>query len=198
MVWIRRLFFLPGLAVLAIILSYLAGYEALPSAGYEWGLLLAVGGCLALLVLLRFFAVTALGLSLFLGLALFLAVSLFAHYFLFERERDRWFNSQNELPAQLPATERDRAYLRSLGVEPAAWLTLNWLNHTRIQANTGLSSRQLGSAAVGKPVPTKTEQEVWLDWLGQLMMLLAGLMIGVFLGYRRNPEQHKRPAKGKG
>ena len=191
MIWIRRLFLLPGLAVLAIILSYFAGYEALPSAGYEWALLLAVGGGLALLMLLRLFAVTALGLSLLLGLALFLTVSLLANYFLFERERDRWFNNQNELPMLLPAAERDHAYMRSLGVEPAEWLPLDWLNHTQIQANTGLASQQLGPDAVGKPVPLKTEQQVWLDWLGQLMMLFAGLTIGVLLGYRRSPKQRR-------
>ena len=87
MIWIQRLFFLPSMAALAVILSYLAGYEALPSGAYEWGLLLAVGGGFALLVLLRLFAVAALGMSVFFGITLFIAISLLANYFLFERER---------------------------------------------------------------------------------------------------------------
>lgn len=186
MIWIRRLFFLPGLAVLALILSYFAGYEALPSGAYEWALILAIGGGLALLILLRLFAVVALGMSIFFGLALLISISLMANYFLFERERDRWFNNQNERPIQLPTTERDRTYLRTLGIEPTEWAPLDWFAHTRTQASTGLSSQQLGPATVGKPVPVKTEQEVWLDWLGQLMMLFTGLTSGVLLGYRRN------------
>ncbi|MFT4797547.1 MAG: hypothetical protein ACJAYE_001894 [Candidatus Azotimanducaceae bacterium] len=197
MIWIRRLFFLPALALLAIILSYLAGYQALPSAGYEWGLILALGGGLALLVLLRFFAVTALGLSLFFGLALFVAVSLLAHYFFFERQRDRWFNNQNEQAIQLPAAKENPAYLRSLGIEPAAWPPLNWLNHTRVQTSTGLSSQQLGAGEVGTPIPVKTEQEIWLGWLGQLMMLFSGLVAGVLFGHRRHPKPQKQQVKGK-
>ncbi|MFT7245552.1 MAG: hypothetical protein ACI82A_002920 [Candidatus Azotimanducaceae bacterium] len=197
MIWVRRLFFLPSLAVLAIILSYLAGYEALPSGAYEWALILTIGGGLALLILLRLFAVVALGMSVFFGLALFIAISLLANYFLFERERDRWFNNQNEWPIQLPAAERDRAYLRTLGIAPTEWVPLDWFAHTRTQASTGLSSQQLGPAAVGKPVPVKTEQEVWLDWLGQLMMLFTGLMSGVLLGYRRNSGPPRHRAKDK-
>lgn len=195
MIWIRRLFLLPGLAAIALILSYFAGYEALPSAAYEWPLMLAVGGGLALLIVLRLFAVAALGMSVFFGLALFIAVSLLANYFLFERERDRWFNNQAERPIQLPAAERDQTYLRTLGIEPTAWDPLDWLAHTRAQAKTGLASQQLGPSAVGTPVPIKTEQEVWLDWLGQLMMLFTGLMSGVLLGYRRNSEPPRRKAK---
>ena len=197
MIWIRRLFFLPSMAALAVILSYFAGYEALPSGAYEWGLLLAVGGGLALLVLLRLFAVAALGMSVFFGITLFIAISLLTNYFFFERERDRWFKNQNELPIQLPAAERDRTYLRALDIEPTEWAPLDWFTHTRTQASTGLSSQQLGPAAVGTPVPVKTEQEVWLDWLGQLMMLFTGLVSGVLLGYRRNsgPTRHKAKDK---
>lgn len=185
MIWIRRLFFLPGLLLLAVTLSYFAGYEGLPSVGYEWGLILAAGGGVALLILLRLFAVAALGLSLLFGLALLLAVTVGANYFFFERERDRWYNNEDEAAQLVPIEDRDRVYLRSLGIAPGTAPPMDWWTHTQVQANSGLSSQQLSANQVGTPTPSRSSEEVWSGWLSQLMMLFTGVTAAALLGCRR-------------
>jgi len=190
MLWIRRLFFLPGLLLLAVTLSYFAGYQGLPSVGYEWGLMLAAGGAIGLLILLRLFAVAALGFSLLFGLALLLAVTVGANYFFFEGERDRWLNNEAESAQVVPIEDRDRAYLSSLGIAPGTVPPLDWWAHTQVQANTGLSSQQLSSNQVGTPAPKKSSEEIWFSWLSQLMMLITGVTAAALIGRRRNPPKN--------
>jgi hypothetical protein len=185
MIWIRRILFLPGWLLLVFVLSYLSGYEGLPAASYEWGLMLAVGGAIGLLILIRFFAIAALGLSLMFALGLLLAVVVCANYFLFERERDRWYGNEAEAAQMIPIEERDRVYLRSLGIEPKYSPPLNWWAHTQAQASSGLSSQQLSPNHLGIPKPVRFEDEIWFSWLSQLMMLLTGVTGAALIGCRR-------------
>ena len=190
MIWIRRLFFLPGWLVLAGTLSYFAGYVSLPTLSYESALMLAIAGGVALYILLRLFAVAALGLSLGLGLALLLAVVVCANYFLFERERDRWFNNDAEVAQVLPIEQRNTAYLKSLGITPGNVPPLDWWAHSRAQVNSGLRSQQLTPNQVGVPKPERSPEEIWLNWGSQLIMLITGVIFAAKFGSRKSSPTH--------
>lgn len=182
MIWLRRLLLLPGLAGMVLILGYFFGYEALTSGGYGTGAVLAVAAGITLLIVLRLFAAVALGMSLFLGLLALIGITLAASYFLFEQAQDRWFNNQNELPIQVPQDQRDQQYLKALGITPGEWPPLDWWQHSQYQANSGLASQQLTPNQLGKPFPALSAEEVWLNWLGQFMMLCLSLLVGIWFG----------------
>jgi hypothetical protein len=186
MIWLRRILLLPCLAGAALILGYFFGHEALTSGGYQTGALLALSAGITLIVLLRLFAAVAIGMSMLLGLMLLASIAVAASYYLFEREQDRWFNNQTEVSIQIPPDQRNRTYLKAMGIEPNELPIFNWFMHAEQQINSGLSSQQLTPNQLGKPFPTMSADEVWFNWLSQFMMLSLGLLAGVWFGSKRN------------
>lgn len=182
MIWLRRLFLLPCLAGITLVLGYFFGYQALTSADLATGALLALAAGVALFIALRLFAAVALGLSMMLGFLLLIGIILSAGYFLLENEQDRWFNNQDELPVQVPQADRKRQYFSAIGLEPNPAPPVDWWQHAKHQANTGLATQQLGPNQVGKPVPTLGPNEVWSKWLADLMMLALALLGGIWFG----------------
>ena len=179
-----RLFTLLLLLCFAVLLSVPYGLYVLPGLSPETGmaLALAIGIILAIVVRVIFLAIIG---SLVTAIGLFVLITLASQYFFFAIERDRWFGNQNELPQRLPVPERESAYLTSIGLEQKDNPVLNWLNHSRFQAESGLSARNLTANQVGAPRAKQTPEDVWLGWLYQVVALLASLIIGAILGRRR-------------
>lgn len=180
-----RLFTLLLLLCFAVLLGVPYGLYVLPGLSPEVGLVLALAIGIILAIAVRVIFLALIG-SLVTAIGLFLLITLASQYFFFAVERDRWFGNQDELPQLLPLPERESAYLTSIGLEQNDNPVLNWLNHSRFQAESGLSARNLTADQVGVPKAKQTTEDVWLNWLYQVIALLSSLVIGAILGRRRD------------
>lgn len=179
-----RLFTFLLLICFGVLLGVPYGLYVLPDLNTGLGLGLAVAMGLLVAIAVRVMLIAMLG-GLLTALGLFLIITLAAQYFFFAVERDRWFGNQNELPQQLPIAERETAYLNSLGLAPQDNPLLDWFNHSRYQAESGLAARRPGANQIAPPRPELAPQDVWLGWLGQIGILFGSLCGGVWLGKRR-------------
>lgn len=180
-----RLFTFLLLICFAVLLGVPYGLYVLPDLNWQLGLGLAVAMGVLIAIAVRVMLVALLG-GLVTAIGLFLLITLASQYFFFAVERDRWFGNQDELPQVLPLPERDTAYLSAIGLEKTENPVFDWFNHSRYQAESALSSRQLSPNQVGTPRPAVDSQDVWQGWLYQLMMLLGCVFSGAYLGRKRS------------
>jgi hypothetical protein len=179
-----RLFTFLILICFGVLLGVPYGLYVLPDLNLGLGIGLAVAMGLLVAIAVRVMFIAILG-GLLTALGLFLIITLAAQYFFFAVERDRWFGNQDELPQQVPVAERESAYMNSLGLTPQDYPVIDWLNHSRYQAESSLAARQLNANQVATPKPAPAPQDIWVSWLTQLGILFGSLCGGVWLGKRK-------------